>query len=105
MTVKQARIAFIDAQEALKVAKFETVRAEKRLELFKRKSASPALIRMVEEEVEKAFDAEDEARESRKQARIALDLAEGIRSIDAETNLNVGFEKLMARFDRFVAGL
>ena len=60
---------------------------------------------MVEEEVEKAFDAEDEARENRKQARIALDLAEGIRSIDNETNLNTGFEKLMARFDRFVAGL
>ena len=105
MTVKQARIAFIDANEAFKVARFETIRAEKRLELFKRKSASPALIRMVEEEVEKAFDAEDEARESRKQARIALDLAEGIRSIDNETNLNAGFEKLMARFDRFIAGL
>jgi hypothetical protein len=105
MTVKQAKIAFIDAREALNVAKFETIKADKRLDLLKRKNASPVLVRMAEEDLEKAFAVEDDAREARIVARQALEIAVGMRSIDAETGINVEFERLMARFDRFVAGL
>jgi len=105
MTVKQAKIAFIDAREALNVAKFEVIKADKRLDLLKRKGASPVLVRMAEDDLERAFAVEDEAREARIKARQALEIAVGMRSIDAETGINVEFERLMARFDRFVAGL
>ena len=105
MTVKQAKIAFIDAREALSVAKFATIRASKRLDLLKRKGASPVLVKMAEEDLENAFAVEDDAREARIIARQALEIAVGMRSIDAETGINVEFERLMARLDRFVAGL
>jgi hypothetical protein len=105
MTVKQAKIAFIDAREALNVAKFETIKASKRLDLLKRKGASPVLVKMAEEDLENAFGVEDDAREARIIARQALEIAVGMDSIDRETGINVEFERLMARLDRFVAGL
>ena len=105
MQVKQARIAFIDAQEAFKLASLNVRKAEKRLDVLKRKGASASLVVLASQDVAAANNRKFDAHLVFQAAKRDLQIAEEFHAIDEIHSANEWGAKISARFDRFLANL
>lgn len=105
MTVKQARIAFIDAREAFAIASLNVRKAENRLDVLKRKGASPALVEFASQDVAAANNRKFDAHLVFQAAKRELQIAEAFHAIDEVHAVNEWGAKISARFDRFMTNL
>jgi hypothetical protein len=101
MNTTEARIAFVNAREAFRVAVLEVTRCEKRLAVLHKHDTARTWVSLAHEEWRASIAEAEKCSKALDEAKQMLAVAEEFKTLDAIHNLNVRFERWSAKVERF----